>query len=67
MPNKVHFILIFSKKVANKAKAVVNSTQISGVADRLRFISLRKNQISGNAVAFSILLLVSFMSSAAWV
>ncbi|ESR62991.1 hypothetical protein CICLE_v10014440mg [Citrus x clementina] len=52
-----------SKKVSNKTKAVVNSTQISGAADRLRFISLRGNQISANAVAFSILTRGSSMSS----
>ncbi|KAH9749556.1 glucan endo-1,3-beta-glucosidase 1 [Citrus sinensis] len=51
-----------SKKVSNKTKAVVNSTQISGAADRLRFISLRGNQISANAVAFSILLFIPFMT-----
>lgn len=50
-----------SKKVSNKTKAVVNSTEVSGAADRLRFISLRGNQISANAVAFSILLFISFM------
>lgn len=55
-------VLIFSKKVSNKTKAVVNSTQISGAADKLRFISLRGNQISANAVAFSILLFIPFMT-----
>ncbi|KAJ0018652.1 hypothetical protein Pint_09896 [Pistacia integerrima] len=55
------------KKVTNKTKAVVNSTQISGAADRLRFITLSSNQISANAVAFSILLLISFICSPWWV
>ncbi|XP_031284159.1 glucan endo-1,3-beta-glucosidase 1 isoform X1 [Pistacia vera] len=56
-----------SKKVTNKTKAVLNSTQISGAADRLRFITLSSNQISANAVAFSILLLISFICSPWWV
>ncbi|GAY35214.1 hypothetical protein CUMW_014980 [Citrus unshiu] len=55
--------LYISWQVSNKTKAVVNSTQISGAADRLRFISLRGNQISANAVAFSILTRGSSMSS----
>lgn len=59
-PSHGNCIFPGSKKVSNKTKAVVNSTEVSGAADRLRFISLRGNQISANAVAFSILLFIPF-------
>ncbi|XP_015885604.2 glucan endo-1,3-beta-glucosidase 1 [Ziziphus jujuba] len=53
-----------SKKVTNKTRQVVNSTQVSGAAERLKFIGLSRNGISGvskELVIFFLLVLSSLL------
>lgn len=48
-----------SKKVSNKTRQVVNSTQVSGAAERLRFIGFRRKGISKELIIFFVVTLFS--------
>lgn len=53
-----------SKKVTNKTRQVVNSTQISGAAERFRFLGLSRNGTSGvskELVLFFVVVLSSLL------
>ncbi|PPD84951.1 hypothetical protein GOBAR_DD18125 [Gossypium barbadense] len=52
-----------SKMVSNKTRTVLNSTEVSGAAERLKFSTFHGSQISATTVAFSILLLIPFVTT----
>lgn len=60
----VYVIFGCSKKLSsNKTRQVVNSTHVSGAADRLRFIALKySNPISGSSKELVLFFVLAFSS-----